>query len=834
MHHEQLLNGVWDLRNEILTFGLQDAPRLSTLEDGWIPQPVPGDIHQGLMAAGQIKDPLLGMNSVQCSWLESRSWWLRKTFDVKAEWLDADAVELELDGLDSNAEIFLNDRHLGSHRNAFRPFVLDAKSRLKPGRNLLLVRLTTGVETVSDADLDEPDGIRAGTEAGNGRPERGDPRRVMVRKPQYTFGWDWSPRLATVAIAGDVKLRALRDACIRNVCVRPVNSGHHVAVLARVTVERLHLFTTREGTLAVTLTDAAGRKLRAEQPVLLRSGLNYVDFTMPLEDPRYWWPNGLGEQHLYKIETRLTIASRAAEFPAFDWGLRFLELDTTPGVFAVVVNGRRVYCKGGNYVPAEALYATATDERYETLVREARDAHFTMLRIWGGGWYEREAFYRACDRYGILIWHDFMFACAPYPDHLEWFRQEVEKEADYQIQRLQRHASLAVWSGNNENSWGFRDWWHGRTKGGAAIYNYILPRAVQNYSPEIPYWNSSPYGGETSPNCEDVGDRHHWGECMMNPDVEVRTSPEEYDKCNSLFVSEFGYIGSPCRETVTTYLDGAPVDRNSESWRHHTNTFEKGTVEAGIRRHYTDPERLDLDGYILYSGLCQGMMYSYALDSMRSRENCHGSLFWMYNDCWGEVGWTILDYYLRRKISWYFVRRAFAPLRLILRRAGDQIRILLANDTPKACTFDLEFGYLSLDGSLSDLQTRKAQAPALARTELCRFSPGSHDPTAGLWIARVPGAADIAPGVFGAVSFRQLRTTDPKLAWKVVGKGRNGCAVRVSSVGYAHAVALKLPPDAVPADNYFDLLPGERRQIAVSATAPVDPAAIRVTCANAP
>ena len=219
---------------------------------------------------------------------------------------------------------------------------------------------------------------------------------------------------------------------------------------------------------------------------------------------------------------------------------------------------------------------------------------------------------------------------------------------------------------------------------------------------------------------------------------------------------------------------------------------------------------------------------------MRSRDNCHGSLFWMYNDCWGEVGWTILDYYLRRKLSWYFVRRAFAPLRLILRRAGKQIRIVLANATPKACSFELEFGYVSLDGSLSDLRRREVQAPALARTELCRFAPGSHDPTAGLWIARVPAAADIAPGLFRAVSFRQLRTTDPKLAWKVVGKGRNGCAVRVSSVGYAHAVTLTLPPGAVPEDNYFDLLPGEQRQIAVSATAPVDPAAIRVTCVNTP
>lgn len=837
MRKETLLNGTWELRDEILTYDLSNVRRLTDLDEGWIPTPVPGDIHQGLIDAGRIEEPLLGLNSFDCRWTEERSWWFRKTFAWGPEWADADVVELELNGLDANAEIFFNGEHLGTHRNAFRPFVVDVKPWLRRGRNTLLVRLTAGVEGVSEADIDAPDGVRAGTEAGNGRPERGDPRRTFARKPQYSFGWDWSPRLATTAIAGDVRLRAMKEACIRHLDLRPVRSGDdQVRVTVTVTVDRFHYYKTAEGTLTVTLIDAQGRQFSAQREALLRSGYTFVELTIPISDPQLWWPNGLDEQHLYQVKAELTVNGERTAYPAFDYGLRFVELDTRDG-FALIVNGKKVFCKGANWIPADALYARVTQERYETLIRQARDAHFTILRIWGGGRYEHDAFYQACDRYGIMVWHDFMFACAPYPDHLEWFRAEVGREADYQTKRLQHHACMVLWSGNNENHWGFRDWWHERTRGGAWIYNYLLPSTVHCNCPEIPYWSSSPYGGD-DPNASEVGDRHHWLDCMMNPDMEKRIAPEEYDKCTSLFVSEFGYIGACAKETVLTYMDGAPLDRHGAVWQHHTNTFEKDTVEAGIRKHYVDPETLSLDDYLLYSGLCQGLMYAYALDSMRYRANCHGSLFWMYNDCWGEVGWTIVDYDLRRKPSWYFVRRAYAPLRLILRpatgREGEQIRVVMANDTGDASSFELEFGYVSLDGSMADVERCRCHAPGLKRTELCVFSRSEYDPTHGLWIARVPENPAVVPAIFRAVDYRQLKTVDPGLSFSVVASGeRETTVVRVSARAYAHAVHFQLPAGAFPEDNYFDLLPGEAREIHVVSTEPLDPAAIGVTCLNA-
>ncbi|MCL4507655.1 MAG: beta-mannosidase [Chloroflexi bacterium] len=827
--HTNTLNGAWELHDEPLNETI--SPDLVAQAPDWIAQPVPGDIHQGLMAAGRISDPLVGLNSFDCRWTEERAWWFRRRFPSEPGWLDSDAVELELNGLDANASIYLNGAHLGDQRSAFHPFTADIKRHLRSdGSNTLLVRLTSGVEDVSEAQLAAL-GVPVGTEAGNGRPERGDPRRVYVRKPQYSFGWDWSPRVATTAIGGDAVIRAWNTARIRDaVSVRPERAGRKVILHIAATVEVWHYYRSAAGTVTATVTDEQGRTVKATRSLLLRSGLNTVEFALALDDPQYWWPNGLGAQHLYTVEASLDCRDSAPDglrersersvCPPLKYGLRFIELDSGDplnGVnrFAVVVNGKRIFSKGADWIPADTLYARVPAEKYVHLVEEARAANFNMLRVWGGGLYEPEAFYAACDRAGILLWHDFMFACAPYPDHEDWFREEVRREADYQTRRLRNHACMALWSGSNENNWGFDEWWHDQTDKGAYLYNVLLPATVQANCPNVPYWNGSPYGG-AHPNSAEAGDRHHWSDCMMNPLMEKRITPEEYDKCQSLFVSEYGYIGAPEASSVREYLGDAPFDRRSPVWQHHNNTFEKDTVEAGIRKHYADPETLTLDDYFLYSGLTQGLMYGYSLDSLRQHANCHGGLFWMYADCWGEVGWTIMDYYLRRKISWYFVRRALSPARLILREADGVISVTMANDAPEALSGVLEYGSMALDGGASDLKSRTFRCPPLARKEIARFRRSADDPALTLWMARVADEPAIWPALLRAVDMRRMRMSEPRLTLKAA-RGRKGMwRVRIGSDVFAHAVHLALPPGAQPEDDYFDLLPGETREVQVA------------------
>jgi beta-mannosidase len=831
LFEELSLNGKWQLRDETLDFNPADISKISESTDNWITQPVPGDIHQGLVAAGKIKEPLIGLNFFDCQWTEKRSWWFKRTFVVPARWLKADLVELELNGLDSNAELFLNGIHIGSHRNTFRPFIADVKRYIKSGDNVLLVRLTAGVENISEEDIRSTDGVFALTEITHGHPERGEPRRVFVRKPQYSFGWDWSPRVATTAIAGDVKIRAINTACIREVQLRPLRHGDNEVILhATVVVDWLHYYKSGQGKVELVLTDGDGRKFKTSSESLLRSGLNFIELKIPIKKPKLWWPNGLGAQHLYKIEARLRTDKESIAFPAFDYGIRFVELDTKDK-FALILNGRKVFCKGANWIPADAIYARVTDECYEELIRQAVDANFNMLRVWGGGLYERDAFYRACDKYGIMLWHDFMFACGPYPDHREDFRAEVEKEADFQTRRLSSYASVVLWSGCNENNWGFQIWWNEKTKAGAYLYNYLLPSIVKRNCPQIPYWNGSPYGGD-APNAENVGDHHRWHECMMNPVMEKRITPEEYDKCESVFVSEYGYIGACGKDTTNRYLDGSPLDPASEVWQQHTNVFEQNTVAAGIRKHYTDPEKLTIDEYLLYSGLVQGLMYQYSLESMRLRTNCHGALFWMFEDCWGEVGWTIIDCFQRRKPSFYFVKRAFDPIRLIIRAKGDKLSVIAANDTAADVKLKLQCGYIPLAGGKSQFKTFVVQAPALQRTKCCEFSKGGHDPLAGLWIVRCANVPSVRPAVFRAADYRMLKTTDPKLVYTVKPGKANSCLVKIKTGAWAHAVHFELPAGALPEDDYFDLLPDESRTIRIISDKPFNASKVKITCVN--
>jgi beta-mannosidase len=303
---------------------------------------------------------------------------------------------------------------------------------------------------------------------------------------------------------------------------------------------------------------------------------------------------------------------------------------------------------------------------------------------------------------------------------------------------------------------------------------------------------------------------------MMNPDMNKRITPEEYDLCASKFISEYGYIGAPVRETVAAYLDGAPFDRQSAVWQHHNNTFEKNTVDAGIRKHYADPESITLDEYFLYSGLTQGLMYGYSLESFRSKPDCHGGLFWMYADCWGEVGWTIVDSYARRKPSWYFVRRALAPARLILRRSGGKVVVTMANDTREAIKGRLEYGWMALDGADRQLDTQPFTCLPLSRTVVAEFGAGKGDPTRQVWLARVRRRDDILPATLRAADVRHLKLARPKLTLSVERAAAGQWAARVGSDVYAHAVHLILPDGATPEDDYFDLLPGETREVRVA------------------
>ena len=817
------LNDNWKLRSEELNFGPEKMPEVTKRKKGWMEVSVPCDIHTPLIEYGFINEPLDAEECFNSEWIEEKSWWFKNTFNVDEKILSEDIAELTLESLDSEADIFLNDFYLGHHKSAHYPFSQDVRSRLIKGKNILIIRLTSGLEYYCEKDMA---GIKKFiiTEKDQGRGTRGDRRRVFVRKPQYVYGYDWGPRVATCGIVKDVYLKTYSKLIIRSVYVSTKRVTPTAKLKFQIEIENLHPFITYDSHIKIEMFDGDEKIINISKEVFLRSGINFYEVNVFIENPKLWWPNGMGAQDLYKIRVSASFENKNVLYDPFKYGIRTLELDTSKlnsnkRNFAFKINGVKTYCKGGNWIPADSIYARVTDEKYEHLLRESVKANFNMLRIWGGGIYERDIFYKKCDEYGILVWHDFMLACALYPDNFEWFKKEVENEMNYQTKRLRNHPCISLWCGNNENHWLFDVKFLSDSNpayfGGIECYNQIAPLVVKNNCPNIPYWNSSPYGS-IHPYGSDSGDTHHWIECTMNPDMEKRITPEEYDKITSKFVSEYGYIGPCVKSSIIKYHAGNEIDRNGSIWNHHNNMFEKQTVPAGIKKHYTDPEKLDIDQYLLYASLCQGMMLNYSLESMRFSENCWGSLFWMYNDCWGEVGWTIIDYYLKRKPSYYFVKRAFAPLNFILREKEGIIKILGVNDTTKNEKINIEYGYISFNGKEKATWKATVELKPYSKKIVFEFQKGKYDFSKGIcFVKPIPDRADILSKTLRSGVFKEHNIPKAVLRVSNIKTDKENMMFDLSSNVFAHAVHFNLGDDILLSDDYFDLLPEEKRTIVI-------------------
>lgn len=861
-------------------------------ENGWTPiEDIPCDVRVPLIKEGTISEPLEEMNSYESEWIEKKVWWFKKVFNADCELFENNIIEICLESLDIGADIFINGKYAGYQASSFYPFRKNVAGMLIQGENTLLVRLTSGIDRVG-IEYCKP--YHAGTEEKN-RPGRGDRRRVFLRKPQCSFGWDWAARVATCCIGKNVFIEAYRYAAIRGANIRVKLSGcdsdtaftRAATLFITVEIENFHPVMTMDCIVRADIyepeaTRDSGSEFAASHyadglkpskityscisDYHLKSGINYIDMEITINDAYLWWPNGMGEQPLYnvKISADFNLLKEGEigtdtggkpdinngikfkeEYPLFKYGIRTVEIDqrringSNSRLFAFVINGVRAFCKGANWIPADSLYARISDGKYKHLITEAREANFNMLRIWGGGIYERDIFYEMCDRCGIMLWHDMMFACAEYPEDNMEFMKEVTHEFEYQTKRLRNHPSVVLWCGNNENQqiyWKRDNSWGKAGFYGAKIYNYIIPEIIQKNCPQIPYWNSSAYGGK-DPNSEDVGDRHHWRVCMTSPDMTTRVRPEEYDMAKGKFISEYGYIGPLKKSSVLKYLGGAQFEIQGEAWQHHNNTFERNTVLAGIEYHYGKciyiNNNIDLEKYLFYAGLCQGLMYGYSLESFRVKPECSGGLFWMYNDCWGETGWSIIDYYLIRKISYYFVKRALAPVKLILREekagngAGDDtgsletsiaVNITAINETPQLKELEIEYGYISFDGSVKDTKREINSLKPYSRIILKQFRQKGYDTLKGIYFARIINSGTSCSYTAECLRmhpYNDLKMPDTEVAIMDVKYKGGDTILTVSAKSYAHAVHFKLPDEINLSDEYFDMLPGESRNIII-------------------
>ncbi|MCL5070473.1 MAG: beta-mannosidase [Actinobacteria bacterium] len=831
--YRQGLNKDWKLRYEELYYNKDYYAEISEKKDSWYDvETLPCDIHIPLIEKGEMGDPVIADNCFKCEWIENKSWWFKKVFRAGKELITSENSELVIEGLDAEADLFLNGVHLGHHKSTTYPFRKDIRDILNEGENILVIRVTSGLEYYSEFELSKiKDFIRAVYKT-SGEP-RGDDRRVFVRKPSYVYGWDWNPRIATCGIMGDARIEAYNEIAIRNVKFTTKKlSGETAEVTVEAEIENLYPITTLDAVVdfEIIFDDITVQSMQKD--LFMTAGVNYVTFDLTINDAKLWWPNGLGEQNLYKIKISAKTAKGSNDNYEFKTGIRTIKLNTdkingSSRMFFFEVNGTPVFGKGGNWETPDSLYGRITDDKYERLVSEAKEANFNMFRFNGVNAYERDYFYDCCDRYGILIWQDFTFSVSAYPDEVEWFRHEAEKEVDYQTKRLCNHPCIALWCGSNECQWSLTmfsleksSYFEGDKKpaspGGTILWNEVMPRIIRNNSPDIPFWNSSPFGGMDL-NSNEYGNNHRWHAGFMNDDMIVRITPEEYDKIACKFISEFGCVGPTKKSSIYNYYGSEDIDIKSSIWKLHTNTFEKDTVKAAIAKHYTDPETLSLDGYLLYAGLFQGMMLGYAFESMRNAKNNFGGLVWSYNDCWGEVGWSIIDYYLTRKISFYFVKRALAHKKLIMRESGNMIDVVCLNDTRDLLEFDLEYGYQTFEGGKKDAEVKRVIVqPSSKAAVIAQFKKSSHDTLKGLYYASPGKRSGMTPALLRSADFRNLLLSHPEIRINDLKVNGENTFFTVTSDKYVHGVHFGLKDDLLLSDEYFDLLAGESRGVTVS------------------
>ncbi|MFC7265955.1 glycoside hydrolase family 2 protein [Streptomyces lutosisoli] len=663
---------------------------VTPLTEGWtlrhegaaLPAAVPGCVHTDLLAAGVIPDPFLGRNETEVAWVGRRDW--TYGIDVPAS-SGHERTDLVFDGLDTAAEIRLggpDNQLLGSVRNMHRSYRFDVTGLQGP----LSVRFTSAyaaAEAVRDRLGERP----------NAYPE---PFQYL-RKMACSFGWDWGPTLVTAGIWRPVRLEHWSTARIAH--VRPLVTVEHGLgrVELAVEVERTRV----EAGLTV---EARVGGVRASAAVDGTSGV--VRLEVP--DVELWWPRGYGAQPLYEIELTLSDAHGPLDVWRRRIGFRTVELDTSADDhgtgFTFVVNGERLFARGVNWIPDDVFPSRITRERYRERLARAAGAGVDLVRIWGGGIYESEDFYDACDELGLMVWQDFPFACAAYPEE-QPLRGEVEAEARENVVRLMPHPSLVLWNGNNENLWGFRDWgWERRLAGdswGEGYYLGLLPRVVAELDPTRPYTAGSPWSGswDHHPNDPAHGTHHSW-------EVWNRDDYAGYRLQVPRFVAEFGWQAPPAYATLRRALPGETLAPDSPGMLHHQKADDgNGKLERGLARHFPVPQggfsAGDFDRWHYLTQVNQARAVAAGIEHWRSHwPVCAGTIVWQLNDCWPVTSWAAIDGDGRTKPLYHELRRLYADRLLTLQPRGGGLVLAAVNQAAGAWTPSLVLRRMSVDGAV--------------------------------------------------------------------------------------------------------------------------------------
>ncbi|MFE3450389.1 glycoside hydrolase family 2 protein [Nonomuraea sp. NPDC059194] len=781
---------------------------LIPLADGWTvradsPSPlpagtavaaqVPGCVHTDLMAAGLLPDPFLDDNELKVAWV-GRTGWL---YETRLPELDDsyERTDLVFDGLDTVAEIRVGDRVLGATRNMHRSHRFDVSGLA----GSLSVRFTSAYT--------EAEAVRA--KVGD-RPTTYSEPFNFVRKMACSFGWDWGPTLVTAGIWRPVRLERWNTARLAG--VRPlvtVDDGTG-RVEVRLDVERTTAGAQAPLEVRVRVGEARAR-------TVIEPGASSGVVVLELPGVELWWPRGYGDQPLYDCEVGLFSGGTELGRWSRRIGFRTVELDTSADEhgtgFTLVVNGEPIFARGVNWIPDDVFPSRITPERYRHRLRQAVEANVDLIRVWGGGIYEDEAFYDACDELGLMVWQDFLFACGAYSEE-EPLRGEVDAEARENVARLCPHPSLVLWNGNNENLWGFRDWgWEERLAGaswGEGYYLGLLPRIVAETDPTRPYWPGSPWSGSWRhhPNDPAHGTTHSW---------RVWNEADHADYLNDVprFMAEFGWQAPPAWATLRRALPDEALATGTPLLDQRQKAEDGvGKLARGLARHFDEPASFD-DWHHL-TQVVQARAIATGIEHWRSHwPVCAGTILWQLNDCWPVISWSAIDGDARRKPLYFELRRLYADHLLTLQERAHGLVSAVVNQSAHPWRGTVTVRRIHTDGTvLAEVDLPFHAAPrSVATLELPAEVTKAADVTREFWVAETAG---LRAWRF-ACPDRDFAYPRPRMDVRVA-PTETGSEVTVTAHTlirdlYLHAD--RLDPQAGTDTGLTTLLPGERCAIAV-------------------
>lgn len=826
---------------------------------------IPGSVYGNLLEQGFMPDPYDGMNELTALPLMENDFVFETDFALTEEQLAADYLLLRFDGIDTLADIYLNDILLGHADNMHRVWEFAMEKAAKAGQNTLRVEIASPTRFIEEENKKVFTG--GSTDAMRGFPH--------LRKAHCMFGWDWGPRLPDAGIFREVSVFSGKSARIEQVyitqnwsaAVQRENAGNSQMSASGTAVDSVNInqnigpadsvditfdITCRifggpgdygdtnelrtalydpDGMLVTEKSSISGTLYVAEEQAERAEKAGCADDewdTITVRNPRRWWPNGFGEQPLYRAEvTLLDEAGNELDRWSRRIGLRTLTVNTEKDqwgeCFAHEVNGVKIFAMGADYIPEDNIFSRITPERTRRLLEDAAAANHNCIRVWGGGYYPDDWFFDICDELGLIVWQDFMFACASY-ELDDDFEQNISAEIRDNVRRIRHHACLGLWCGNNEMETQTLDGaWQPSIKQKCdyiKIFEYIIPKILEVEDHVTFYWPSSPSSGGNydNPWDENRGDAHYWAVWHGNKPF------TDYRNYYFRYMSEFGFQSFPCLKTVETFT--APKDRNIFSRvmeMHQRNAAANGKIMTYLSATYLYPT--DFEMLLYASQLLQADAIRYGIEHFRrNRGRCMGTVVWQLNDIWPVASWASIDYYGRWKALHYAEKRAFAPVMISCEEVGElsERPFCVAQPAPieKSARLHVANETMTQVAGTVRWSLRKAGGEVLLEgaQEVCV------EPLSGLWLEKMDFSGYDELEIYISYSFekddeivsentalftapKHFRFHDPKLAWR-----RDGNALFITAEAYAKSVEIQgTDGDVKLSDNFFDMNPGERR-----------------------